>query len=130
MLSVYPLVTETRATALWLGDLVGSHPVAAAASLAADDGAQDLARLHRSLIRIHQNLRRFPVLYYCTLCLASAVISVTMTAPAMDEVLASLQHLRRVRLAGGSVWRAVLGRGGPQPDEPLAAGGVPARGRR
>jgi uncharacterized membrane protein len=52
-----------------------------------------------------------PVLYhaFCTLCLASAVISVAMIAPAADEVLASLQHLRRVRLAGGSLWRAFRG---------------------
>jgi len=49
-----------------------------------------------------------PVLYdsFCTLCLASAVISLAMIPPAMDEVLASLQQLRRVQLSGGSVWRA------------------------
>lgn len=49
-----------------------------------------------------------PVMFgaFCTLCLASAVISVLMIGPALDEVLASLQHLRRVRDDGGSVWRA------------------------
>ena len=54
-----------------------------------------------------------PVLYgaFCTLCLASAVISLAMIAPAVDEVLASLQHLRRVKLAGGSLWDAFWGRG-------------------
>jgi uncharacterized membrane protein len=31
---------------------------------------------------------------WCTLCLASAVVSVVMIGPAMDEVLASLQFLR------------------------------------
>jgi hypothetical protein len=38
-----------------------------------------------------------PVLYdtWCTLCLTSAAISVLMIGPAMDEVLASLQHLAR-----------------------------------
>lgn len=53
-----------------------------------------------------------PVLYgsFCTLCLASAVISLSMIPPAVDEVLASLQHLRRVRLAGDSVWSAFWGR--------------------
>ncbi len=52
-----------------------------------------------------------PVLYdaFCTLCLASAVVSLAMIAPAMDEVLASLQALARVRRAGGSVWRAFWG---------------------
>lgn len=55
-----------------------------------------------------------PVMYdaWCTLCLASAVISVLMIGPAMDEVLASLQHLRRVRDTGNtSVWSAFWGLG-------------------
>ena len=54
-----------------------------------------------------------PVVYdaWCTLCLASAVISVVMIGPAMDEVLASLQHLARERRAGRSLWRALLGTG-------------------
>lgn len=53
-----------------------------------------------------------PVLYdnFCTLCLASGVISLAMIGPAVDEVLASLQHLRRVRDDGGSVWAAFWGR--------------------
>lgn len=39
-----------------------------------------------------------PVLFsaWCTLCLASAVISVSMIGPAMDEMLASLQFMKRV----------------------------------
>jgi hypothetical protein len=55
-----------------------------------------------------------PVLFdsFCTLCLASAVISVLMIGPALDEVLASLQHLRREAAAGRSVWRAFWGLGG------------------
>jgi uncharacterized membrane protein len=52
-----------------------------------------------------------PVLYdsWCTLCLASAVVSVVMIGPAMDEVLASLQHLARERRAGKSLWRSFWG---------------------
>lgn len=52
-----------------------------------------------------------PVLYgsFCTLCLASAVISVAMIGPAMDEMLASLQFLKRVKGSSGSVWRAFWG---------------------
>ncbi len=52
-----------------------------------------------------------PVLFdaWCTLCLASALVSLTMIGPAMDEFLASLQHLRRVKDNGGSVWRAFWG---------------------
>lgn len=47
---------------------------------------------------------------WCSLCLVTAVISVVMIGPAMDEVLASLQHLKRERIAGRSVWRAFWGR--------------------
>jgi uncharacterized membrane protein len=52
-----------------------------------------------------------PVVFdaWCALCLASAVISISMIGPAMDEVLASLQHLRRVSLRRESVWRAFWG---------------------
>ena len=53
-----------------------------------------------------------PVLYdsWCTLCLASAIVSVLMIGPAMDELLASLQYLKRERDAGRSVWHAFTGR--------------------
>ncbi len=49
-----------------------------------------------------------PVLLHdwCTLCLASGLISVVMIGPAMDEVLASLQYLRREWDRGRSVWHA------------------------
>lgn len=52
-----------------------------------------------------------PVLYdaWCTLCLASAVISVVMIGPAMDEMLASLQYMKRVKDAGESMWKAFWG---------------------
>ena len=52
-----------------------------------------------------------PVLYnaFCTLCLVSAVISLAMIGPAVDEVLASMQYLRDVRDDGGSVWSAFWG---------------------
>ncbi len=52
-----------------------------------------------------------PVLYasWCTLCLTTALISVLMIGPTMDEVLASLQYLKRVRSERGSVWRAFWG---------------------
>lgn len=47
--------------------------------------------------------------YWCTLCLCSAVISVVMISPAMDEMLASLQYLQRVKRKGFSVWKAFWG---------------------
>lgn len=52
-----------------------------------------------------------PVLYgsYCTLCLASAVISLAMIPPAVDEVLASSQEVLRVSRAGGNWWRFFWG---------------------
>ncbi len=50
-----------------------------------------------------------PLLFhaFCTLCLVSAAISVLLIGPAMDEVLASLQLLRRVAARGDSVWQAI-----------------------
>ena len=50
---------------------------------------------------------------WCTLCLASAVISVLMIGPAMDEFLASLQHMRREHDRGRSLWRSFWGRREP-----------------
>ncbi|CAN5538557.1 MAG: vitamin K epoxide reductase family protein [Chloroflexi bacterium] len=54
-----------------------------------------------------------PVIFdtFCTLCLASAAISVLMIGPAMDEVLAALQHVKREGAAGRSMWRAFFGLG-------------------
>jgi hypothetical protein len=49
---------------------------------------------------------------WCTLCLASAVVSVLMIGPALDEVLASLQHLRREVAGGRSAVRAFAGLSG------------------
>jgi uncharacterized membrane protein len=58
---------------------------------------------------------------WCTLCLVSAVLSLAMIGPALDEVLASLQHLVDVRRRGRSVWRAFWGREvAAQPDAPTA----------
>lgn len=52
-----------------------------------------------------------PVLFsaWCTLCLVTAVISVVMIGPAMDEVLASLQYLKRIKESGRSLWRGFWG---------------------
>lgn len=52
-----------------------------------------------------------PVLFsaWCTLCLASAVISVAMIGPAMDEMLASLQFIQRAKRAKVSVWKVFWG---------------------
>ena len=49
-----------------------------------------------------------PVVYdaWCTLCLLSALISLGMISPALDEMLASLQYLRAVYQNDGSLWRA------------------------
>jgi uncharacterized membrane protein len=54
-----------------------------------------------------------PVLFdaWCTLCLASAVISILMIGPALDEFLASLQYLKAESSRGRSAWRAFWGLG-------------------
>ena len=46
---------------------------------------------------------------WCTLCLSSAAISLVLCVWGADEPLAALQHLKRVRQSGGSVWRAFWG---------------------
>lgn len=46
---------------------------------------------------------------WCTLCLASAAISIVMIGPAMDEFLASSQHVRREMARGRSGWRVFWG---------------------
>jgi uncharacterized membrane protein len=63
---------------------------------------------------------------WCTLCLASAAVSLAMVGPAFDEVLASLQHLRRVRARGASVWRAFWG----LDDQPAPAAGSAGDGQQ
>lgn len=48
--------------------------------------------------------------HWCALCLASALISVSLAGPAIDESLASLQYLARTAWSGKrSVWSALLG---------------------
>jgi uncharacterized membrane protein len=47
---------------------------------------------------------------WCTLCLTSAFLSVCMIGPAMDEILASLQYLKREHACGHSVWHAFWGK--------------------
>lgn len=70
-----------------------------------------------------------PVLFdaWCTLCLATAVVSVVMIGPAIDEMLASLQFLKREAAQGRSAWRAFWGLEGESPSPsyhrpPRAAG--------
>jgi type IV secretory pathway VirB3-like protein len=46
---------------------------------------------------------------WCTLCIVTAIISIVMISPAMDELLASLQYLQRVKREGYSVWKAFWG---------------------
>jgi uncharacterized membrane protein len=52
-----------------------------------------------------------PVVFnaWCTLCLLTALLSVLMIGPALDEVLASLQHIKREKARGRSTWRAFFG---------------------
>lgn len=52
-----------------------------------------------------------PVLFdaWCTLCLASALISVLMIGPAMDEMLVSLQFLKYAKKKNISLWKIFWG---------------------
>ncbi len=48
---------------------------------------------------------------WCTLCIVSALLSFAICGLGADEVLATLQHLKRVRDSGGSLMRALWGEG-------------------
>jgi hypothetical protein len=48
---------------------------------------------------------------WCTLCFASAAISLAMIGPAVDKMLASQRYLRRERERGNSFWAGFWGRG-------------------
>lgn len=47
---------------------------------------------------------------WCTLCLTSAVISVVMIGPAIDEMLASLQLMQRAKREKLSLWKVFWGK--------------------
>lgn len=53
-----------------------------------------------------------PVLYdaWCTVCMMTALISVIMIGPTLDEMLASLQFLKRAKDKGRPLWKTFLGR--------------------
>lgn len=46
---------------------------------------------------------------FCTLCLASAALSIALVVPATAEGRASLRYLARERRHGGSAWQALRG---------------------
>ena len=48
---------------------------------------------------------------WCTLCIVSALVSFAICGLGADEVLATLQHLKRVSDSGGSLGRALWGEG-------------------
>jgi hypothetical protein len=62
-LSVYPLVTGIRSSAVRLADLGVLDP-GAAARVADEAGPTEMAALHTSLIENDENTKRFPILYY------------------------------------------------------------------
>ena len=64
-----------------------------------------------------------PLVYgtFSTLALCTAVVSVLMIGPAMDEMLASLQYLRRVKKQGRPFWRYFFGLGDQESLAPEAA---------
>ena len=54
-------------------------------------------------------MQAFLVGAWCTLCLASAAISLAIFVLGYRESLAGLQYLRQVRDSGGSAWRSLWG---------------------
>jgi hypothetical protein len=63
LLSVYPLVTRQRSAALHASDLGLTEP-AQVVRVAVHGGSSVLVDLQHALIEAHQNVTRFPVLYY------------------------------------------------------------------
>ena len=61
--AVYPRVSLVRSAASWATDLQADTEVGAA-RFVCHGGRDEVARLQRDLIEIHQDLVRFPVLYY------------------------------------------------------------------
>jgi nucleoside-diphosphate-sugar epimerase len=55
---------------------------------------------------------------WCTLCLVASVVMLLMVPPALDEVIATTQFLRRTRKQGGTVWRALWFGEGSEEEEP------------
>jgi hypothetical protein len=56
---------------------------------------------------------------WCSLCLATAILTVFMISPAVDEIVATGQFLRRARREGRPFWRTFW-RGGDAEPEPAA----------
>ncbi len=57
-------------------------------------------------------MQAFVVDAWCTLCLISAAVSLAVFSLGVEEPLAGLGHLKRVRGSGGSAWDALWGRDG------------------
>ncbi|MGQ0645899.1 MAG: vitamin K epoxide reductase family protein, partial [Elusimicrobiota bacterium] len=53
-----------------------------------------------------------PVMFdaWCTLCLASTAVSVVLISPTLDEVLATLQYMKREKARGRPLGRVFWGR--------------------
>ena len=63
VISVYPLISSVRGSALRLSDLGASSP-RGAARLLVSGGSDEVREIQRALIETHENIRRFPVIYY------------------------------------------------------------------
>jgi voltage-gated potassium channel Kch len=63
VLSLYPLITQLRSAGLQLAD-TGALRVEGAVEVVEHAGPSELAAVVRELTQSHENLRRFPVLYY------------------------------------------------------------------
>ena len=109
VISVYPLVSSIRGTALRLSDLEAERPHGAT-RLLLGSGKDELAQLHRALIETHENIRRFPVLYYFhaptlaesvdTILRSSAVLYLVFRWGIKEgEVAAADAHASALRLA-------------------------------
>jgi biotin transporter BioY len=52
-------------------------------------------------------LQPFVLHAWCTLCILSAILSLSMVVPAFIELVAALQYIKNEREKGKSIWKAV-----------------------
>jgi hypothetical protein len=82
VISLYPLLSQVRGTGIRIA-FSGANELDGAAQVAREAGASELAALVRELTENHENLRRFPVLYYFESGDADESLSASLRGSAM-----------------------------------------------
>ena len=127
VLSVYPLVTAMRASALRLADLRVTQPEGAV--LVARSGSDELSQMAAELISNHENLKRFPILYYFESGNEDESLATLLYSGAMMCIVLPW-GVRHDRLEAAPVYGPASERGMTRMLEELERDYVGGRGRR